>query len=103
MLILEPELRPARDDFGVGVGTVAEVGVVAEVEVVAEVRLELRTAPAVTGIPGLTKAMMELIEGSGLEYKGVFAFRVFETSSWDWRELTLLDGEVEICKCGDVC
>jgi hypothetical protein len=92
MLILEPELRPARDVFGVRVGAVAEVGGAAEVEVVAEIRLELSIAPAVTGIPGLIKAIMELVEGSGLSYKGVFAFRVFEISSWDWSELTLLEG-----------
>ena len=73
MLILEPELRPLF-------------------EVLAEAGLELRTASAVTGIPGLIKAIMVLVEGSGLSYKGVFAFRVFEISSWDWSELTLLDG-----------
>lgn len=92
MLILEPELRPAKDDLGVGVGAGAEVGVAAEVEAVAEVGLESRTATAVTGIPGSIMAMIELVEGSGLSYKGVFAFRVFEISSWDWSELTLLEG-----------
>lgn len=92
MLILEPELRPAKDDLGVGVGAGAEVWVAAEVEAVAEVGLESRTATAVTGIPGSIMAMIELVEGSGLSYKGVFAFRVFEISSWDWSELTLLEG-----------
>ncbi len=73
MVILKPELRPSF-------------------EILAEAGSELRIAPAVTGILGLTKAIMELIEGSGLSYKGVFAFRVFEFSSLDWSELTLLDG-----------